>query len=212
MRRAHLAGVVFVTCAFLALSGCATITREECRAEDWTTIGKRDGAEGHAPSRLESHARTCSNFNIMPDPVAYQQGWDEGVLLWCTPENGFRIGRENQNYHGLCPAAVAGPFLEARGIGQRLGIAERRVTAAENAIRNAERQRDQLRSRMERIREDRNLTADARRDALDEIRDELDDLRWGQDGRQAELRRARAGLEPVQAEASAFFSRIGGSR
>lgn len=212
MRFVQFAAAAIVGAAILGTAGCATITREECRAEDWATIGKRDGAEGHPPSRLESHARTCSNFNIAPDPVTYQQGWDEGVLLWCTPENGFRTGRENRGYHGLCPAAVAGPFLEGRAIGGRLGVAERRVAAAENTLREGERQRDQLRNRMERIRDDRTLTADARRDALDEIRDELDDLRWDQDRAESELRRARIDLEPIQAEASAFFSRIGSAR
>ncbi|MGP9821190.1 DUF2799 domain-containing protein [Salinarimonas sp. NSM] len=209
MGAARAAGLVGVVALAFSISGCATITREECRAEDWASIGQRDGAEGHAPSRLESHARTCANFSIVPDPVAYRAGWDEGVLIWCTPENGFRGGRANEGYHGLCPAAVAGPFLEGRSVGQRLGLAERRVASAEGRIRDFEQSREQFRQQMERIRSDRDLTADARRDKLDEIRDRLDDLRWDMDRAQSELRQARVELEPAQAAASAFFDRLG---
>ena len=162
----------------VGLSACATITRDECRAEDWASIGQRDGAEGHAPSRLESHARTCANFSIVPDPEAYRAGWDTGVLLYCTPQNGFATARESKPYHGLCPASVAGRFLEGREVGSRLGAAERRVAAAESTLRNGESERERLRRRMDEVREDGGLSADektrpARRDARQDRRPAL---------------------------------------
>lgn len=189
----------------LGLPGCATITRDECRAEDWGSIGQRDGAEGHAPSRLESHARTCANFSIVPDPQAYRAGWDTGVLLYCTPQNGFATGRENKSYHGLCPASVAGRFLEGREVGARLGAAERRVAAAESTLRNGESERERLRRRMDEVREDGGLSADDKRNQLDEMRDRIADLRWEMDAARFELQQARAALPSAEAAARRFF-------
>jgi len=189
----------------VGLSACATITRDECRAEDWASIGQRDGAEGHAPSRLESHARTCANFSIVPDPEAYRAGWDTGVLLYCTPQNGFTTGRESKPYHGLCPANVAGRFLEGRDVGSRLGAAERRVAAAESTLRNGESERERLRRRMDEVREDGGLSADEKRDRLDEMRDRIADLRWEMDAARFELQQARAALPPAEEAARRFF-------
>ncbi|WP_029029546.1 DUF2799 domain-containing protein [Salinarimonas rosea] len=191
----------------IGLSGCATITREECRAEDWSSIGQRDGAEGHAPSRLESHARVCANFDIVPDVAAYRSGWDSGVLLYCTPQNGFATGRDNDSYHGLCPASVAGPFLEGREIGARLGAAERRVASAESRLRNGDSERDRLRRRMDELRDDRTLSATDRRERIDEIRDRIDDLRWDMDRARFDLQQASAALPAAQAQAQRFFDR-----
>lgn len=190
----------------MAVSGCATITQDECREGDWAGIGQRDGADGHAPSRIEEHARACSNFGITPEPIAYRSGWDSGVLIWCTPENGFATGRRNESYHGLCPASVAAAFLDARRVGERLGAAERRVASAEQRVRSLESEREQLRSRMESVRNNRNMSADARRDELDRMRDRISDIRWDMDRAQSDLSRARGDLEPAQNAASAFFA------
>jgi len=195
-----------IAAAVLSIGACATITRDECREGDWSSIGQRDGASGQAPSRLEQHAQTCANFGIKPDPVAYRSGWDTGVLLWCTPENGFATGRRNESDHGLCPARVAGAFLEARNIGQQLGTAERAVAAAENSIRSLENERERLRNRMETIRNDKIMGADARRNELDRIRDRIADIRWDMDRAQSTLSRARTDLWPAQNVAAAFFA------
>ena len=213
MKRATLAlGLPMLALLAAALTGCATISRDECREGDWAAIGQRDGAEGHAPSRLESHARTCSNFGITPDQDAYRSGWETGVLLYCTPENGFATGRENDAYHGLCPASVAARFLEGRQVGERLGAAERRVASAESRLRNGESERQRLNRRLEDLRGDRDLDAGTRRERMDEIRDRLADLRWDMDEARDDLQRARAALPSAQEAAERFFASIAASR
>lgn len=198
--------------AALALSGCATITREECRAEDWASIGQRDGAAGYAPSRLESHARVCANFGITPDPATYRAGWDVGVLFYCTPQNGFATGRANEPYHGLCPVRVAAGFLEGRQVGARVGEAERRVASAEGRVHALESERERLRWEIDDLRDDGSLSADERRDRIDRLRDRIDDLRWDMDEARFELDRARAALPAAQAAAQAFFERRAAAR
>ncbi len=60
MRSARAVGLCGLALLAFSASGCAT--REECRAEDWSSIGQRDGAEGHAPSRLEPAELAASAF------------------------------------------------------------------------------------------------------------------------------------------------------
>lgn len=38
------------------LSGCATLSKEECMVGDWQTIGYNDGVAGYHSERLTSHA------------------------------------------------------------------------------------------------------------------------------------------------------------
>lgn len=71
---------LLLSAAVLAvLSGCATLNEEQCRGQDWRGIGQKDGLEGQPPERLEAHAKACSKFAVLPDPVAWERGRAEGL-------------------------------------------------------------------------------------------------------------------------------------
>lgn len=192
----------------IGLSGCATMSRDECRQGDWLGVGQRDGAEGHPPSRIERHAEACSSFGIAANAAAYRAGWDRGILLYCTPQNGFETGRRNESYHGLCPAATAGAFLEGRRVGERLGSVERRVTSAEQRLRNLSSERNRLRNRLEALRNNRNLAEDARRNEAFRARERLNDIRFDMERALSDLDHARAELIPAQDAANAYLATL----
>lgn len=192
----------------VGLSGCATLSRDECRQGDWASIGQRDGATGYPPSRIQQHAEACSNFGIAHNAAAYKAGWDRGIVLYCTPENGFETGRKNESYHGLCPANLVGPFLAGRQVGERLGSAERRLSLAEERLRNLGNERSRLRDRFEALSRNRSLSEDARRNDAARIRDRLNTIRWDTDRAMFDIDRARADLWPAQEAANAYLARL----
>lgn len=200
-----LAGVGFLS---VGLSGCATMSRDECRQGDWVSVGQRDGASGYPPSRIEQHAEACANHGIAHNSAAYRAGWDRGILQYCTPENGFETGRRNQGYHGLCPAQVVGPFLEGRQVGERLGAAERRLSSAEDRLRSLGSERNRLRDRFEALRNNRNLSEEARRNEASRIRERLSTIRFDTDRAMFDIERARYDLLPVQDAANAYLASI----
>jgi hypothetical protein len=192
----------------VGLSGCATLSRDECRQGDWASIGQRDGATGYPPSRIQQHAEACSSFGITHNAAAYKAGWDRGIVLYCTPENGFETGRKNESYHGLCPANLVGPFLAGRQVGERLGYAERRLSSAEERLRNLGNERSRLRDRFEALSRNRSLSEEARRNDAARIRDRLNAIRWDTDRAMFDIDRARADLWPAQEAANAYLARF----
>jgi len=94
------------------LNGCATLSKEDCLQGDWKTIGYNDGAQGYTLSRLTEHQQACTEYGVKPDLVAYQAGHAEGLVYYCQPNNGFKLGEQVANYSlGLCPANLETAFL-----------------------------------------------------------------------------------------------------
>lgn len=62
----------------IALSGCVTLSAEDCRSADWYKLGYRDGVSG-SQSLASSYAQQCSAHGAKVDEARYDQGWREGV-------------------------------------------------------------------------------------------------------------------------------------
>lgn len=135
----------------LALSGCATLSREECLVGNWYEIGVQDGAAGYSLERLAEHRQACAEHRIRPDRDAYRAGWEEGIRDYCTPQRGFYEGRKGAGYAGICPPQLEWAFLREYRIGQDVYQQERRIQEAE---RERERKREERRKREEQRRSD----------------------------------------------------------
>ena len=129
----HCRGVL-VTLAAIALAGCASISKEECQAIDWRTVGYEDGATGQGVERLSGRRQACAKHGVVPDLEAYRIGREEGLLEFCQPANGFRVGASGRGYGGACPQPLAAEFSEAYEAGRELWRLERQVTDAINGI------------------------------------------------------------------------------
>lgn len=96
-----------------SLSGCASLTPEQCRTADWRQIGYSDGASGMHASRIEDHAKACADQNIRPDLNQYLDGRRQGLLSYCQPEHGFELGRQGiPHIAGDCVEDLKQGFLE----------------------------------------------------------------------------------------------------
>jgi len=76
----------------LMLSGCVSMTETQCQVADWQRVGFADGASGLPESRLADYRNDCAKVGIEPDAQAYRQGWDAGIVRFCTPANAWREG------------------------------------------------------------------------------------------------------------------------
>lgn len=118
----------------LALNGCETMSEGQCLAGDWAGRGYGDGQAGYPTSRLDSHAQACAQHGVTPDPDAYYAGWREGVAQYCRPDNGFRVGRQGETYHGVCSGPYERDFLAAYGDGRVIHEAEAAVESARSSV------------------------------------------------------------------------------
>lgn len=111
---------ILLSAAALLSSGCATLSKDECLAADWRTIGFEDGSRGYASSRIGQHREACADYGVAPNLSHYQEGHSEGAEVYCAPNNGFEVGRRGATYNGICSARMEEEFLLAFGQGKEI--------------------------------------------------------------------------------------------
>ena len=124
-----MAGLAIVFCAAGGLSGCATMSAEECMVADWYGLGMADARAGRSTSHLANRAGDCAEAGYPADSEAWHAGFAEGLYWFCTLDQGFRFGVEGQRYHQTCPGDLERDFLEGYNLGVSLHDAQGRVTS-----------------------------------------------------------------------------------
>ncbi len=159
--------------ASLGLSACASLSEGECRVGDWYGVGVEDGERGYPLSRLASHREACGEYGIGVQADAWREGRERGLLRYCTPENGARVGRAGESYQQVCPVELEAAFLREFEWGHRLWDLEQQISQMESRISSLDAELDKKdladdkRKRLER----------ERRDLRDELKDLKRDLR-----------------------------------
>lgn len=112
-----------------ALSACASLSPEqrlaECQATNWQQYGVNDGRLGVPTSDRSDTFADCAELGQPVDVVAYQAGRMEGLIAYCTLENGYTVGYEGRRYHRVCPPTTEPDFLQGfeRGRKERPAVA-----------------------------------------------------------------------------------------
>lgn len=132
----------------LVLTGCASMSKNECRAVDWRTVGYEDGVAGYSGDRIAQHRKACAKHGVAPDLDAYRAGREQGLSEFCQPHNGFLFGSRGGTYQGVCPAELAPGFVDAYETGRELYVLERRVNNAHAQIAAKRRELEHLEHRM----------------------------------------------------------------
>jgi uncharacterized small protein (DUF1192 family) len=125
---------IVVVLAVAALSGCASMSADECVASDWSAVGYEDGSRGYTSERFGSHRKACAKHGITADFQAYQRGRDQGLVEFCQPGRAFSYGVNGGNYSGVCAADMEPEFLEAYHAGRKLYTLRANVSRANSAI------------------------------------------------------------------------------
>lgn len=126
----------------LCLSGCATMSKEECKQADWYLKGVEDATQGFPLDRVIEHGKACARVNIVPDMKEYRQGHAKGARLYCVPEKGYSEGRNGAAYNGICPAELEPAFLRAYGDGQELYRIQQNIDRMVSEINSSQSQID----------------------------------------------------------------------
>jgi len=114
--------------ASLAITaGCASLSEQECRSGDWSSIGYRDGQNGRPLSRLDEHRKACQQYDMTPDVRAYEKARERGLNFYCTPANGLAVGRRGEYYAGVCPEWAETGFIINFNIGRDIYEARQRL-------------------------------------------------------------------------------------
>lgn len=126
--------VIGATLAILALSGCASMSGEECVATDWSAVGFEDGARGYTTERFSKHRKACAKHGVTADFSDYQSGRDNGLVEYCQPGRGFDVGVNGGRYYGVCSVNLEPDFLDAYNAGHHLYTLRSNVNHASSSI------------------------------------------------------------------------------
>lgn len=142
----------------LLLPACESMSEDQCRRADWQQRGERDGQQGQSAGRIDAHREACAKAGVVPDAARWRQGWQRGVLTYCTPRSAWSEGSRNQAYQGACRHLDETGFLRWHQAGidlykarqQRDGV-KRDIDKAEAQLKKAEKD-DERKTLRERIR------------------------------------------------------------
>ena len=135
---------ISMAAAALVLSGCATMSEDECLMSDWNAIGYEDGSRGYTMEQFSNRRQACAKHGVAPDFRAYQAGRNEGLVSFCQPSRGYNLGVSGGTYHGVCDVALEEEFLDAYRVGQQLHSLRSNVQAASNRIYSRERELERV--------------------------------------------------------------------
>jgi uncharacterized small protein (DUF1192 family) len=123
-----------LTLVALSATGCSSMSKTECLAMDWRTIGYEDGVAGYPGNRIAKHRKACAKHGVRSDLSLYQEGRAEGLQEYCQPANGYRLGVRGGSYGGVCPVELEDRFLPAFEAGHQLYSLRARVSNAESQL------------------------------------------------------------------------------
>jgi hypothetical protein len=166
--RAYRMGAVI---GLLALTGCASMSEQECVVVNWQEKGMQDAYSGYTRARIESHREACTKAGVLPDVARYNNGWEEGIQGFCVPSNGLRWGREGRNYNQSCPPQLEADFLDEYWVGKRVYDAERNLRQLTSERKSKQNQLDRAKEMKDRRRllQDLELLSSRIRSAQDEL-------------------------------------------
>lgn len=140
MKLWKLLALLSIPTALALTSGCAVISENECQAGLWYERGIEDGARGRSQATVYQIAQKCHEYGVRTDTAAWMRGHEEGVEQYCTPENGFVVGRRGRDYEGVCTGPTADLFLANYERGLAVYQAEQQYAALANRYEKAERE------------------------------------------------------------------------
>ena len=136
-KRFNVIGIALVA---LVMSGCATMSGEECVATDWSAVGYEDGARGFTTERFSKHRKACAKHGVTADFGSYQSGREQGLVEYCQPGRGFDVGVNGGRYYGVCSVDLEAGFLDAYNAGYHLYTLRSNVNRASSSIAAKERE------------------------------------------------------------------------
>ena len=171
------------------VSGCETMSAEECAAADWRALGFNDAAQNGADN-FGSRAESCGRKGFSADQTAYSAGFGQGMYQFCQPPHGFQFAMGGGAFNGSCPAELQRDFYAAYGDGQRVHQAQSELSDARNRLNSLEQHDRELADDIRRHQDAASrATTDEERNRL---RGEINDL----EKQRADARDQRRDLDP----------------
>ncbi|WP_319380694.1 DUF2799 domain-containing protein [Thiomicrorhabdus sp.] len=86
------------------LSGCASLSEDECRVANWYEVGYSDATGGYQSGRISDHREACAPVGVKVDLNGYLSGYQQGLQVYCSRQTGFKLGKNGNAFPSQCRA------------------------------------------------------------------------------------------------------------
>jgi len=132
---------------------------------------------------------------IVPDQTIWYQGYQAGLVRYCTPMSGLMHGQAGHGYSNVCPPETAPGFLRGYTLGNRQNSQQSRLSSLQSDYGSKEAEIDDLsrklkdapdadrrdiRRRMDDLEDDMRRIRREQRDVQDELDDTSAEVQWFQ--------------------------------
>ena len=151
-----------------ALSGCATMSPEECLHANWEEVGYHDAVESYPVSRSSEHREACTSTGVTVDLALYRNGHALGLPYYCTRETGFESADHGGDFATQCRRDTFPDYSLGYGEGLDVFALKTEMRQIELQIDEKSDQAEALLSQIAQLRTARDnsqLSTDVRRDA-----------------------------------------------
>ena len=140
--------------AFL-VTGCASLSKEECSRANWDALGYRDGSRGKLASRFNAYQKECAEHGFDADFALYKDGHQRGLNeVFCKPRNGYRLGLRGEGYNNVCPSSLEQEFLPAYHYGRDIYNTQRSYNSLRPKVANLKSQLSSVEERIADLRQE----------------------------------------------------------
>jgi hypothetical protein len=164
--------------AMFVMSGCATMSGDECMATDWSAVGYEDGARGYTTERFSKYRKACAKQGVTADFSSYQVGREQGLVEYCQPGRGYSVGVNGGRYYGVCSVDLEADFVDAYNDGYHLYTLRSNVNNTDSRINAKQRELENVEDAIlhaEAALIDRETTTERRIILLAELKDLSED-------------------------------------
>lgn len=99
----------------LFLSACSStetfITAEQCGTQNWKKLGYSSAMKGESIRVFDQVKKICNSQQASLAQPIFVDGYSDGLIEYCTFDNGFKIGESGLTSDSICPLELRKEFL-----------------------------------------------------------------------------------------------------
>ncbi len=86
----------------LIAAGCAAVSEDECRSQNWVQIGYDAGVVGKTADFVDNVQRQCASYGIDANMAELRGGYRNGLRYYCANLDAYELGVSGGYYYGVC--------------------------------------------------------------------------------------------------------------
>lgn len=102
----------------LLFSTACSLSKKDCETADWYERGFRDGRVGEFTSALTKYKQQCAAHKVEIEIQHYKMGYNDGLAVFCTFDNGYKEGLVGRVDLDVCPPKSRGEYYRGYWAGK----------------------------------------------------------------------------------------------